>query len=82
MKWTRRLYPNKMQSLLTKKKKFKKPCPSDGDEKPQKPNPTPQHTKKTKKKTTLLHKNGRGRKTKGINIQEPVPEQQQHEERR
>jgi hypothetical protein len=33
-------------SLLTKKKKFKKPCPSDGDEKPQKPNPTPQHTKK------------------------------------
>jgi hypothetical protein len=81
MKWTRRLYTNKMQSLLTKKKKFKKPCPSDGDEKPQKPNPTPQHTKKTKKKTPFYTKMDVEEKKRG-NIQEPVPEQQQHEERR
>lgn len=41
-------------SLLTKKKKFKKPCPSDGDEKPQKLNPTPQHTRKNNKKNKKL----------------------------
>lgn len=46
------------------------------------PHNTQKKLRRKHKTATLLHKNGRGRKKQGINIQEPVPEQQQHEERR